>query len=150
MTTATKRECGTCSLCCKLFYIRTLNKPLDTWCQHCKPGKGGCSIYASRPAECADFECGWLADKKLGDEWFPARCKMVLSQTQNGRPLVTVDPAYPNAWRREPYHSQLKVLSQKGVPIQIRIGRRCIDFKTEEEVTWIEGRPENSTEAAPA
>src|SRR5262249_4530121 len=47
-----KRECGKCSLCCKLLPIQELNKPIDTWCPHCRPGHGGCTIYSSRPSEC--------------------------------------------------------------------------------------------------
>jgi hypothetical protein len=137
------RECGSCSLCCKLLSIRELDKPIDTWCQHCRPGKGGCSIYANRPAECRSFECGWLADERIGEEWFPARCKMVLSQTDEGHLSVTVDPAFSDAWRREPYHSQL--MAQPGLVV-VRVGRRCIDAKTEYEVTrsqaWLEGRDE--------
>lgn len=61
--------------------------------------------------------------------------------------LVTVDPAYPNAWRREPYYSRLLTWAQHGVIIEIRIGQRCIGLNadgTEQEVTrtraWIEGR----------
>jgi hypothetical protein len=37
----TERICGTCSLCCKLPYVAELNKSIDTWCQHARPGKGG-------------------------------------------------------------------------------------------------------------
>jgi hypothetical protein len=149
------RECGSCSLCCKLLYIRELNKPIDTWCQHCKPGKGGCTIYADRPATCRGFVCGWLSDElELGDEWFPARCKMIVTPRVPGHSaaeqgfLVTVDPAYPNAWRREPYHSQLVARAQETF-VEVRIGLRCIGLNadgTEQEVTrtraWIEGRDE--------
>jgi hypothetical protein len=121
------RECGACSLCCKLLSIDELAKPIDTWCQHCKPGNGGCSIYASRPATCVNFSCGWLTHPNypnFGDEWFPARAKMIVGPMPNGGLLITVDPAYPNAWRREPYYSQLKDWSRSH-PIKIRIGLRA-------------------------
>jgi hypothetical protein len=39
--------------------------------------------------------------------------------------MVTVDPAYPDAWRREPYYSQLKAIARSGT-IKIRVGRRFI------------------------
>lgn len=151
-----KRTCGTCSLCCKLPFVAALNKPIDTWCKHCKPGRGGCSIYADRPQACHGFICGWLADVPdlaLGDEWFPARCKMIIAPRspphsigEQGM-LVTVDPAYPNAWRREPYYSRLLEWAQHDVTVEIRIGLRCIGLNadgSEKEVTrtqaWIEGR----------
>lgn len=48
--------------------IEELAKPVGEWCPHCKPGKG-CTIYADRPKECADFMCQWLADPILSDEF---------------------------------------------------------------------------------
>jgi hypothetical protein len=78
------RACGTCSLCCKLPYVGVLNKPIDTWCPHARPGHGGCSIYADRPSICRTFVCGWLASTDFGDEWFPARSKMVIAKVNEG------------------------------------------------------------------
>jgi hypothetical protein len=127
-----KRTCGSCSLCCKLLGITKLNKPVDTWCPHARPGHGGCSIYPDRPSACQTYICGWLSGlPEFGDEWFPARCKMIISIRDPQRGLreggmrVTVDPAYPNAWRREPYYSQLRMWAQHIV-IEIRVGRRFI------------------------
>jgi hypothetical protein len=121
------RECGKCSLCCKVFPVAVegLNKPGDTWCQHCKPGKGGCGIYDSRPPICREFQCGWLMWDNMPDVWFPARSKMVVTNME-GTTIVTVDPDYPNAWRREPYFSQLMEQSR----VRIRIGTRIIDPHT--------------------
>src|SRR4029450_9496092 len=137
------RTCGVCSLCCKLPYVRELNKPIDTWCSHARPGHGGCSIYPDRPPTCRAFICGWLESTKLGEEWFPARCKMFLIQLTEQHILVTVDPAFPTAWRREPYYSQLLAWARR-MQIKIRIGLQCIELNadgTEQEVTgtraWI-------------
>ena len=151
----TERICGTCSLCCKLPYVAELNKPIDTWCQHARPGNGGCSIYRDRPTSCRGFICGWLSGElKVGDEWFPARCKMIISPRVPGQNvaergfLITVDPAYPNAWRRTPYYEHLLALARQTFVV-IRIGRRQIGLNadgSEGEVTqtqaWIEGRDE--------
>ena len=64
--------------------------------------------------------------------------------------LIIVDPAYPNAWRREPYFRQLLTLAQRNL-VKIRVGRRFIRLNadgSEEEVTRtqasIEGRPEHA------
>jgi len=149
----TERTCGTCSLCCKLAYIPELNKSIDSWCRHARPGVGGCSIYLDRPPSCRDFNCGWLVGaRELGDEWFPARCKMIVTRreprynlTERGM-LVTVDPTYPNAWRRKPYYVQLLGWAQHIV-VEIRVGRRCIRLNadgTEQQETrtqaWLEDR----------
>jgi len=149
----TKRTCGTCSLCCKLPYVRELNKSIDTWCKHASPGRGGCLIYPDRPSSCRGFICGWLSGAEIGDEWFPARCKMFITPrpseglAKKGT-LVTVDPAYPNAWRRNPYYAQLLAWAQH-MSVEIRVGRRFIGLNadgTERQVTrtqaWIEGRDE--------
>src|SRR5581483_5571289 len=100
---AMTRNCGKCSLCCKLPSVSELNKPIDTWCKHAALGGGGCLIYAERPQNCRGFICGWLSGK-VDDKWFPARCKMIIMQrvppysVEEQGMLVTVDPDYPNAW----------------------------------------------------
>ena len=66
---------------------------------HCRPGNGGCGIYAERPASCRGFVCDWLVNPHLGDEWYPGRAKMFVHY--NYDPLgimglyVIVDPARP-------------------------------------------------------
>jgi hypothetical protein len=121
------RECGECSLCCKVFPIKEISKPKDTWCPHCRPsGKGGCTIYNSRPQICRAYRCAWLGWGDMGDEWFPAHCKMVMD-CEGGGIRVTVDPDFPDAWRREPYYSQLLEFTN----VQIRIGLLSIDPHTE-------------------
>lgn len=113
----TKRTCGTCSLCCKLRCVRELNQSIDTWCKHASPGRCGCLIYPDRPSSCRGFICGWLSGAEIGDEWFPARCKMfIMPRPSEGLPkkkgiLVTVDPAYPNKFRTDcqPAHAGFMV-----------------------------------------
>jgi uncharacterized protein len=120
------RQCGECSLCCKLPAINELNKPANTWCRHVDHDCGGCSIYQDRPSVCRGFTCGWLEDLDFGDEWFPAISKMVITSP----PLcVNVDPAFPNAWKLEPYYSQLKKLARKQ-KIWIRVGWREFSLST--------------------
>ena len=34
------RECGSCSLCCKVYNVPEIEKPAGKWCRHCTPGKG--------------------------------------------------------------------------------------------------------------
>jgi hypothetical protein len=102
-----ERSCGSCSMCCKFFAIPEVNKSPEEWCKYCRPGKGGCTIYANRPKVCQDFECWWKGDI-VDDEWYPARSKMVLhSRGICKEIMVKVDPSFPNAWRKEPYYSQL-------------------------------------------
>ena len=108
-----QRQCGDCSLCCKVLKIAELNKPKDVWCQNFLAGTG-CGIYADRPPSCRNFVCRWLADPSLGPEWKPNVCKMVLSVTPSLL-VVHVDPSAVQPWRAEPYFSTLKRLAAQGV-----------------------------------
>ena len=58
------RECGSCSICCKVFMIKELRKFDYKWCAHARPGSG-CTIYAHRPTVCQDFLCAWRLDPDL-------------------------------------------------------------------------------------
>lgn len=113
----TGRTCGACSLCCKLLPIAALDKPHDEWCAHCRPGNGGCTIYENRPQTCQTFACHWLAFPNVGDHWYPLKSKMVVQVTgghdENYDVFIDVhvDRAAPNAWRTEPYYSELRRMS---------------------------------------
>jgi hypothetical protein len=138
------RHCGDCSLCCKLIRVDAFAKPPGVWCTHCvsSPGKidpktdpeespGGCRIYESRPVECRDFYCAWLASPTLGEEWRPSRSKLVLRVESGGHLIaVHVDPGDPAAWRRESYYPTLKRLAAKGADsnqqVIVYIGNRVI------------------------
>ena len=106
-----QRDCGTCTLCCKVFDVPPVNKKQGVWCQHCAPGRG-CGIHATRPQFCRDFHCLWIADQSFGPEWKPETSKFVLNLDQGGRRLAIVpDPGSPNAWKREPYGPRLREIA---------------------------------------
>src|SRR4051812_32045712 len=72
------RACGTCTLCCKVYDVPALDKPVGQWCGYCKPGRG-CGIHLMRPDHCRSFHCLWMTETWLGPEWKPERSKIVLS-----------------------------------------------------------------------
>lgn len=75
------RECGTCSMCCKIPSIEELSKPAETWCQHCKPGKG-CMIYENRPEVCREYICYWLMAEDVVPDWMkPSESRILLDET---------------------------------------------------------------------
>jgi hypothetical protein len=116
------RSCGDCSLCCKLIRVDAFAKPPGTWCAHCSPGRGGCTIYDNRPTECEQFYCAWMTSATLGEEWRPSRCKLVLRLESDGNMIaVHVDPSDPTAWRREPYFQRLKQFAVDGAPVRQRV-----------------------------
>jgi hypothetical protein len=106
-TAAPGRDCGSCTLCCKVYEVPSLAKPANQWCSHCAPGKG-CGIWQTRPDHCRAFFCMWMTDARLPAEWKPDKSKFVLTFDPASRYLmVQVDPGAPKAWRQEPYYSQL-------------------------------------------
>jgi len=124
------RECGECTMCCKVMGIEELEKPAGTWCTHCTTGRG-CSIYDRRPAECRAFVCAWLQSDVFGEEWKPSRCKFALwAEPGNVNLKVSVDPARPDAWRKEPYYSYFKTWVReridRGGKVVILTGKRAI------------------------
>lgn len=128
MSTMAERQCGDCTLCCKVMAIEQLDKPANVWCPHCNP-KRGCAIYANRPDECRSFRCLWLANDRLGYSWNPARAKFVLTTSVDGIE-VRCDPGAPDAWRRAPYQDEIRQWARAGedhdVTVVIVIGQRMI------------------------
>jgi hypothetical protein len=111
--TVPERSCGTCTLCCKVYPIKALEKPAAKWCTHCMPGKG-CSVWGEQqPDQCRSFFCQWMYDATLGPEWKPDVARFVMN-IQDGKALmVAVDPGHRNAWKREPYHRHFRQMALK-------------------------------------
>jgi hypothetical protein len=106
------RSCGTCSLCCKVYSVKELEKPAGRWCVHSVRG-GGCSNHDNRPHVCRQFFCSWRFDPNLGPEWKPEVSRFVLSADPAWQALVVmVDPGMPLAWKRAPYYAVLKQFSE--------------------------------------
>ena len=108
ITVVPGRNCSGCTLCCKLLSVAELDKPPLAWCSHCKVGSG-CGIYADRPTECREFYCGYLLDPGLDERWKPALAKLIVSfEPHDNAILIHVDPDHPDAWRAEPFRSQIR------------------------------------------
>ena len=127
------RACGSCTLCCKTVAIEELAKPAGLWCPHCERS-AGCAIYDLRPSSCRAFHCEWMMSEALGPEWKPDRAKFVLMVTATGHLSVCVDPGFPSAWRRPPYHQVLWRWARERAEapwsswpgVDVWIGKRCI------------------------
>jgi hypothetical protein len=123
---SSERSCEDCTLCCKVMAIDQLEKPAGSWCQNCSPGRG-CKIYAERPTECQTFNCLWLSDERLGVHWKPNKSKIVLTTSDDGLE-IRCDPGFPDAWRKEPFRSQIGKWAEAGelndVTILVVVGER--------------------------
>jgi hypothetical protein len=122
------RECGECTLCCKVMAIEQIAKPVSAWCPHCKPGRG-CLIYADRPDECRSFNCMWLVNDRLDERWRPSKSKLVLTTSEDGIE-VRCDPGFPDAWRKEPFRGEIQQWAVSGethdVTVVVVIGQKMI------------------------
>jgi hypothetical protein len=120
------KACGDCTLCCKVMAIEELAKPVNSWCPHCKPGRG-CLAYANRPAECRTFSCLWLLNDRLGQHWKPNKSKLVLTTSEDGIE-VRCDPGFPDAWRKDPFRSEIREWAVSGethdVTVVVIVGQR--------------------------
>src|SRR5258705_4199365 len=111
-----ERRCGECSLCCKLAQVDELDKPSGVWCRHCAPGRGGCTIYETRPDVCGNWFCNWIVDSRLGPEWYPLTSKMILfSEKARSRRCGPVEPRHADVSRREPYYDHVNQLMAPAV-----------------------------------
>lgn len=120
-------------MCCKVPTIKDpeLEKAPGVWCPHAVPGKG-CGIYEHRPGSCRRFYCHWMLNPTLGPEWKPDRAKFVLygDAPSTKRIDIAVDPAFPNAWTKEPYFATIKKWINDGIErdliVLVQIGSRYV------------------------
>lgn len=104
------KSCGPCTLCCTVLDIPELSKPAGKACVHLN---AGCGIYPDRPTPCRTFTCGWLALETLGEAWRPDIAGFLIrDERDQGQLCIDTDPARPDAWRAEPYYSQIKAWSR--------------------------------------
>ena len=132
------RACGSCTMCCKVLLVGEIAKPPGVWCKQAKPGTG-CAIYAGRPESCRAYYCEWMVNSAFGPEWKPDSAKFAVSPPTSGSNLlIAVDPNFPNAWRKEPYHSQIrrwvKAFEPMGRFIIVRTGSRCLALLPDKEI----------------
>jgi hypothetical protein len=74
----TVRQCGSCTLCCKLLPVRELEKPGNTRCIH--QSRKGCGIYRKPgfPPSCHLWSCRWLVADDTTDMIRPDRAGYVI------------------------------------------------------------------------
>jgi hypothetical protein len=84
------RECGNCTMCCKLLAVEALEKPAGVMCKH---ACGKCAIYEERPTGCRTYSCLWLTDERVPEDFKPSKVKAVLN-AKDGAIQVFTDRAY--------------------------------------------------------
>lgn len=109
----THRQCGDCSLCCKVLAVPEVFSPAGQWCKHFRAGSG-CDIHQLRPKSCREFSCVWLAETWLDDSWKPSVSKFVLTWEYEGKCLTIIpDTKLLGSWKAEPYYTVIKKLAER-------------------------------------
>jgi len=118
------KVCGECFFCCKVLEIDELKKKAGPLCSHCA-GKGGCSIYASRPQVCRDYQCDWKEDRNLSPQMRPDRVGTLLMQDADSDEYHAVcDPEKPFSWRNPLIFKHLVSLAKGGQMVVAKAGLR--------------------------
>lgn len=132
---AAGRDCGSCTLCCKVYEVPAVESPAGSWCRHCLPGRG-CGIHETRPDHCRAFFCLWMTQDFLGPDWKPDKARFVLTMDPTTKWLFAqVDPGAPQVWRKEPYFSQLRRWSVAGQrPVIVFVNKMATALLPDREV----------------
>jgi hypothetical protein len=99
-------------------------------CEHCTEA-GGCRIYPDRPTECRQFYCGYLLDPTLDECWKPSKSKLVVAFAEHPYAVaIHVDAGSPNAWRKEPFYSQIR----RWAVLAARTGTRVVVWQGDTKI----------------
>jgi hypothetical protein len=121
------RQCGACTLCCKLVPVKEIGKRAGERCQHQR--HTGCAIYSRRPMSCMVWSCSWLLGDDTKELRRPDRSRYVIDpmpdQVSVGGQRVQVvqiwcDPKAPDAWQDPALIAFLQRKAAEGVGALIR------------------------------
>lgn len=73
------RQCGGCTLCCKLVPVKEIEKRGGVRCQHQRTGRG-CAVHnrPGMPVSCRLWSCLWLSDPATAELSRPDRTHYVI------------------------------------------------------------------------
>jgi hypothetical protein len=124
------RDCSGCTRCCELLSVAELDKEPMVACEHCTEANG-CRIYPDRPTECRQFYCGYLLDPTLDECWKPSKSKLVVAFGEHPYAVaIHVDVGSPDAWRQEPFYSQIRRWAVSAA----RTGTRVVVWQGDEKI----------------
>jgi hypothetical protein len=116
------KKCGPCTMCCTALEIAEFNKPAGPACVHCI-SSGGCKIYLDRPQLCRDFECNWIADRKLPLNMRPDLIGTILMEDdETGEYRAVCAPGRPLAWRNRRVFAHLVAVAKSGRTVVAKAG----------------------------
>lgn len=130
------RQCGGCTLCCKLLPIKEIGKRAGERCMY--QITGGCSVYhmpGRMPRSCFFWNCRWLVDDDTADQKRPDKSHLVIDMlpdwvslcdpdtgTESPVEVVQVwcDPAHRNAHRAPAFRKYVARRAAEGKATIVR------------------------------
>lgn len=127
------RQCGSCTLCCKLTPVVELHKGANERCKHQR--HTGCTIYAKRPFSCQAWNCRWLLNDDADDlrrpdhshyvidvmpDYVTARDNNTGTEQHCQVVQIWVDPRFPDAHRDPALRAYLLRRGEDGIASIIR------------------------------
>ena len=149
------RQCGGCTLCCKLLPVRELDKASGQRCRHQRTGKG-CAVYATgrMPFSCHFWNCRWLVNDDTADLARPDRAHYVIDllpdyvtviDNDSGEKTnveviqIWCDPKYPNAHRDPALRRYLERRANEGKIALVRYNEsEAISLLLDSDNQWHE------------
>ena len=125
--------CRTCTLCCTLPDIASLDKPMYHPCRHI--ANQGCGIFGSpdRPAACSSYRCAYLSARldNSPDRHripHPLEAGAYFHRDPIERAFVLfVDPARPEFWKQTAVAGYLRTEISRGFALVVHDrGRRMV------------------------
>lgn len=108
-------KCDGCTVCCDVFSVPELEKPVNSPCQNCTDS--GCGIHKSRPNVCRDFQCAYImGDWKI--ELRPDNCGVIICDYKGNLEALKVrDKIYED----DLIMQQIRFIQKTyGVPIELK------------------------------
>jgi hypothetical protein len=116
------KECGDCTMCCKVLVIDHFQKDAGILCSNCS-ANSGCLIYAKRPEVCQDFECDWKMERSIGPKLRPDMVGTILMEDdESDQYQAVVDPSTPFAWRNPLMFKFLVMKAKEGRTVVAKSG----------------------------
>lgn len=163
---AMNRNCGACTLCCKLVPVEEIRKPAGKRCVHQR--HTGCQVYRREgfPDSCALWSCRWLVRDDTSDLRRPDLSHYVIDvmpDTVWGKPngsddeialdaiQVWIDPKYPEAHRDPALREFISRRAKEGLITIVRYSATdafCI-IAPPLSVDWIETPRQEATRTTP-
>lgn len=110
-------ECGSCTLCCKLLLIASMNSPAGEYCKACSEGVG-CNIYSERPEECKDYRCAYHQTDKCSENIRPDKTGVIFERLSDHIFIAVMEK---ETKMNKDVIGQIRAFNQQGFSVSLSV-----------------------------